>query len=90
MSKKEEENRLLKYRLAQLEEKLDQVEETTKEVKGKVEGKNKKIAIENEKPIPDPILIEELVMKAIKSMSGKALEVIALLNEKLEENLIMD
>lgn len=37
----EEENRFLKNRLAQLEEKVNQVEETTKEVKGKAKGNKK-------------------------------------------------
>ena len=41
VTQKEEENKLLKNRLSQLEEKLDQVEEMTKEVKCKVEGKKK-------------------------------------------------
>ena len=59
MNEQEEENRLLKDRLAQLEEKLDQVEENTDEVKGKVEGKKKEVAIEDEAPTPHPMLQEE-------------------------------
>ena len=90
VNEKEEENRFLRDRLAQLEEKLDQVEEKNKEFKGKVEEKKKQVAIQDEEPTLDQFLIEETFFKALKAMSGKALEGIPLFSRKMEEDLVMD
>ena len=45
----------------------------TEEVKRKVERKKKEVAIEDEEPTLDPILIEEPFLKVLKSMSEKVL-----------------
>lgn len=39
---------------------------------------------------PDPTLIEEPLLKALKAMSGKVIEVVPLINGKMEANLVMD
>ena len=50
LDEQEEEYKLLRNRLVQLEHKLYQVEEQTKEVKEKVKGKHKQVDIEDEVP----------------------------------------
>lgn len=52
----EEENRELRERLEQLEIKLVLVEVRTREVSDKVDDKGKLVAIQNEIPIPNPVL----------------------------------
>ena len=84
VNEKEEETIFLRDRLSQLDKKLDQVEEKTKEVKDKDEGKKKELAIEDEVPKLDPILIEEPFLKALKALSGKPLECIPTFIGKIE------
>lgn len=86
----EEETKSLRERLAQLEDKLDHVEEKTDEVKEKFEGKQPEVGVEDEVPTPDPILTEAPFLKALKDMSGKALEDIPLFSGKMEADLVMD
>lgn len=92
VDEKEEENRLLKARLAQLEQKVD---DKTEEVKDKIEeknkeDKNKEVLIEDEVSKPDPLLIEEPFLKALKALSGKALEGIPIFSGKMEPGVVLD
>lgn len=48
------------------------------------------MAIEDEEPTPDLVLIEEPFSKALKAMSGKAPEGIPLFSGKMEVDLVMD
>lgn len=84
---REEENRLLREQLVEMETKLDVVQAKTEEVSEKVkvsEGKEKVVAIEDEVPEPDPILLEEPFLRALKDMGGKSLEGVPLFSGKME------
>lgn len=52
----EDENRLLKERLEQLDQKLGVMEVMTADVSGKIEEKGKMVAIEDEVLILDPVV----------------------------------
>lgn len=78
----EEENRLLRERLTQLELKVDEVDVKAEEEKEMIEGKKKEIPLDDEVPKLDPVLVEEPFLKALKALSGKALEGIPIFNGK--------
>ena len=96
VEEQEEDNRSLRERLAQLEQLLSEVQDTTDKVKDKMEQKEEKeakekdIELEEETPIPDPILPEEPFLKAIKAINSKALEGIPLFSGKMDPDLIME
>lgn len=96
VEEKEEDNRSLRERLAQLEQLLSEVQDTTDKVKDKIEQKEEKdakekdIELEEETPTLDPIFPEEPFLKVIKVINCKALEGIPLFSGKVDPNLIME
>lgn len=86
----EEEYRALRERLDQLAMKLVEVEVKTEEVHDKVGDKGKMVAIEDEVPIPDPIIEKEPFLKALRAMSGKTLEGVALFSGKMDPDALIE
>lgn len=89
----EEENRLLRVKLDLLEQKLGEVEVKVDEASNKIEGtegKGKLIAIEDETPIPDPVIENEPFLKALKAMSGRTLEGVPLFSGKMDPEVVME
>ena len=72
-----------------MEAKVGEIALKTEEVTSKVTEKEeqeklKKVSTEDEIPTPDPIIQEEPFLKAIKSLSGKALEGVSFPIGKME------
>lgn len=88
---REEDNRLLRERLAQLESKLDTVENKTEKVTIQVnEGKGKEPIEEDRIPELDPILPEEPFLKASKDLGGKYLEGVPLFHGKMGPEVVIE
>lgn len=96
VEEQEEDNRLLRERLAELERLLSDVQDKVDRVKDKMEqkeeqeAKEKEIELEEEAPTPDPVIPEEPFLKALKAINSKALEGIPLFSGKMDPDLIMD
>ncbi|GLJ08687.1 hypothetical protein SUGI_0093680 [Cryptomeria japonica] len=86
----EEENRVLRERLDQLAMKLAKVEVKTEEVHDKVGDQGKIMAIEDEVPMPDPVIEKEPFLKALRAMSGKTLEGVALFSGKMDLDALIE
>ncbi|GLJ27819.1 hypothetical protein SUGI_0545980 [Cryptomeria japonica] len=87
----EEENRLLRVRLQQLENKLGEVEDKTEKVTIKInETKGKEVVEEDDTPELDPIIPEEPFLRAIKALGGKSLERVPLFCGKMEPEVVME
>lgn len=54
------------------------------------ESKDKEVPKEDKTLKPDPVLQEEPLLKALKSINGKALEGVPLFSGKMEVDLVMD
>ena len=82
--------------MAQLEQMLSKVQDTTYKVKDKIkkkeekENKQKDTKLEEETTTLDPILLEDPFLKAIKEINSKALEGIPLFSGKMDLDLIME
>ena len=89
VNQQKERNRLL-------EESLELMKKRLEEVAGKVTGvaesleKGKAIAEEDVIPEPNPPIQEELFLKAIKALSGKALEGVPVFAGKMDTELVME
>lgn len=89
----EEENRLLKEKLVELESKLGAIETKVDEVLVKVggeEGKGKEVLEIDKVCKPDPILEQEPFPKALKALSGKSLEGLPLFTGKMEVEVVLE
>lgn len=76
-----------------LEQKLGEVEVKADEASNKIEGiegKGKLLAIEDETPIPDPVIENQPFLKALKAMSGRTLEGVPLFSGKMDPEVVME
>lgn len=76
-----------------LEQKLGEVEVKADEVRNKIEGiedRGKLLAIEDEIPLPDPVIENEPFLKALKAMSGRTLEGVPLFSGKMDLEVVME
>lgn len=89
----EEENRVLREILVEMESKPRAVEEKTEEVSKKAKeskGKGKSVAVEDEVPELDPILQEEPFLRALKAIGGESLDAVLLFSGKMELELVIE
>lgn len=84
VEEQEEDNKQLRERIAQLEAAV-----RSAQFEGRI-PKEEEVAEEDKTPEPDPVLKEEPFLKALKALSGKALEGIPLFSGKMEPDLVMD
>jgi hypothetical protein len=61
-----------------------------KMISRKRQERKKELELEEEAPTPDPILPEESFLKALKVLSGKALEGVQLFSGQMNPDLVMD
>ena len=96
VEEQEEDNNLLRQRIAKMEQLLGEVQDKADRVKEKIdlkeeaEAKEKELELEEEAPAPDPILPEEPFLKALKALSGKALEGVPLFSGQMDPDSVVD
>lgn len=89
---REEENRLMKEKLIELESKLAEIETKADEVLVKVEGaegKGKEVSKVDKVSELDTVLEQEPFLKALKALSGKSLEGLPLFTGKMEAEVVL-
>lgn len=70
--------------------KLEEVVDATKRKEEEENEKGKEVTEEDVVPKPNPVLNEELVLKAIKALGGKDLEGVPLFSGKMDIDVVMD
>lgn len=75
--------------LGEVQDKADKVKEKI-EQKEEVEAREKKLELEEEAPTPDLFLPKEPFLKALKTLSSKALEGVPLFSRQMDPDLVVD
>ena len=75
--------------LVEVQEKISRVKEKI-DLKEEKEAREKKIELEEEELKPDLVLPKEPFLKALKALSGKALEGVPLFSGQMDPDLVVD